>query len=133
SASRTHRFVSRMRHDVLGIGIEFSGRDRSLTARRLVRATKHIEVEGKEMDKALEGVRVLDMTHVQSGPTSTQILAFFGADVIKVEKPGEGDPTRGQLRDIPGVDSLYFTMLNGNKRSITLNPKTEAGTRIFTK
>jgi len=85
------------------------------------------------MDKALEGVRVLDMTHVQSGPTSTQILAFFGADVIKIEKPGEGDPTRGQLRDIPGVDSLYFTMLNGNKRSLTLNPKTEAGKRIFTR
>src|SRR4029453_15383371 len=85
------------------------------------------------MGKALEGVRVLDMTHVQSGPTFTQILAFFGADVIKVEKPGEGDPTRGQLRDIPGVDSLYFTMLNANKRSITLNPKTPSGTKIFTK
>jgi formyl-CoA transferase len=85
------------------------------------------------MGKALEGVRILDMTHVQSGPTCTQILAFFGADVIKVEKPGEGDPTRMQLRDVPGVDSLYFTMLNGNKRSITLNPKTEAGNRIFTK
>jgi formyl-CoA transferase len=85
------------------------------------------------MGKALEGVRILDMTHVQSGPTCTQILAFFGADVIKVEKPGEGDPTRMQLRDVPGVDSLYFTMLNGNKRSITLNPKTEAGNKIFTK
>src|SRR5215813_13312103 len=85
------------------------------------------------MDKALAGVRVLDMTHVQSGPTATQILAFFGADVIKIEKPGEGDPTRGQLRDKPGVDSLYFTMLNGNKRSVTLNTKTPAGTKIFTK
>src|SRR5262245_34687835 len=85
------------------------------------------------MVKALEGVRVLDMTHVQSGPTATQILAFLGADVIKIEKPGEGDPTRGQLRDIPGVDSLYFTMLNANKRSVTLNPKTEAGSRIFAK
>src|SRR5499427_8378589 len=85
------------------------------------------------MGKALEGVRILDMTHVQSGPTCTQILAWFGADVIKVERPGEGDPTRGQLRDIPGVDSLYFTMLNANKRSITLNPKTETGARIFTK
>ncbi|MBI4475248.1 MAG: formyl-CoA transferase [Acidobacteria bacterium] len=84
-----------------------------------------------ETGKALDGIRVLDMTHVQSGPTCTQILAWFGADVIKVEKPGEGDPTRHQLRDIPGVDSLYFTMLNGNKRSITLNPKTEAGRRIF--
>jgi formyl-CoA transferase len=85
------------------------------------------------MGKALEGVRVLDMTHVQSGPTCTQILAWFGADVIKVERPGEGDPTRGQLRDIPGVDSLYFTMLNGNKRAITLNPKTDAGNKIFAK
>jgi formyl-CoA transferase len=85
------------------------------------------------MSKALEGTRVLDMTHVQSGPTCTQILAWFGADVIKVERPGEGDPTRTQLRDIPGVDSLYFTMLNSNKRGITLNPKTEAGKRIFTK
>ncbi|HXD21091.1 MAG TPA: formyl-CoA transferase [Vicinamibacterales bacterium] len=85
------------------------------------------------MAKALEGVRVLDMTHVQSGPTCTQILAWFGADVIKVERPGEGDPTRGQLRDKPGVDSLYFTMLNSNKRGITLNPKTEAGKKIFTK
>ena len=85
------------------------------------------------MGKALDGVRVLDMTHVQSGPTCTQILAWFGADVIKVERPGEGDPTRGQLRDIPGVDSLYFTMLNANKRGITLNPKTEAGKKIFTK
>jgi formyl-CoA transferase len=85
------------------------------------------------MGKALDGVRILDMTHVQSGPTCTQILAWFGADVIKIEKPGEGDPTRGQLRDVPGVDSLYFTMLNGNKRSLTLNPKTPAGTKIFTK
>jgi formyl-CoA transferase len=85
------------------------------------------------MGKALEGVRVLDMTHVQSGPTCTQILAWFGADVIKIEKPGDGDPTRGQLRDVPGADSLYFTMLNSNKRGVTLNPKTEAGKKIFTK
>ncbi|MFN8057823.1 MAG: formyl-CoA transferase [Vicinamibacterales bacterium] len=83
------------------------------------------------MGKALDGVRIVDMTHVQSGPTCTQILAWFGADVIKIERPGEGDPTRSQLRDIPGVDSLYFTMLNGNKRAITLNPKTEAGRKIF--
>ena len=83
--------------------------------------------------KALEGVRILDMTHVQSGPTCTQILAWFGADVIKVERPGVGDATRGQLRDIPDVDSLYFTMLNSNKRSITLNPKSETGGKIFTK
>ncbi|MDH3600560.1 MAG: formyl-CoA transferase [Candidatus Tectomicrobia bacterium] len=83
--------------------------------------------------KALEGVRILDMTHVQSGPTCTQLLAWFGADVIKIERPGVGDITRGQLRDIPDVDSLYFTMLNHNKRSVTLNPKTEQGAKIFTK
>ena len=83
--------------------------------------------------KALDGVRILDMTHVQSGPTCTQLLAWFGADVIKVERPGTGDATRGQLQDKPGVDSLYFTMLNHNKRSITLNPKTKTGNRIFTR
>ena len=83
--------------------------------------------------KALDGVRILDMTHVQSGPTSTQLLAWFGADVIKVERPGSGDATRGQLRDIPDVDSLYFTMLNHNKRSITLNTKKDAGKEIFTR
>ena len=83
--------------------------------------------------KALEGIRILDMTHVQSGPTCTQLLAWFGADVIKVERPGVGDATRGQLRDIPDVDSLYFTMLNHNKRSITLNTKRDKGKEIFTK
>ena len=83
--------------------------------------------------KALEGVRILDMTHVQSGPTCTQLLAWFGADVIKVERPGVGDATRGQLRDIPDVDSLYFTMLNHNKRSITVNTKSKTGKQIFTR
>ena len=83
--------------------------------------------------KALDGVRVLDMTHVQSGPTCTQLLAWFGADVIKVERPGSGDATRGQLRDVPDADSLYFTMLNGNKRSITLNTKSDEGKAIFTR
>jgi formyl-CoA transferase len=83
------------------------------------------------MGKALEGVRVLDMTHVQSGPSSTQILAWLGADVVKVEAPGRGDVTRGQLRDLPDVDSLYFTMLNCNKRSITLNMKSDDGKKIF--
>jgi formyl-CoA transferase len=83
------------------------------------------------MAKALDGVRVLDFTHVQSGPTCTQLLAWLGADVIKVERPGEGDATRGQLRDIPGVDSLYFTMLNHNKRSITINSKTKGGAAVL--
>ncbi|MGH6876528.1 MAG: formyl-CoA transferase [Rhizomicrobium sp.] len=82
------------------------------------------------MTKALEGVRVLDFTHVQSGPTCTQLLAWFGADVIKVERPGTGDITRGQLRDIPNVDSLYFTMLNHNKRSITIDSKHPKGKEL---
>ena len=81
--------------------------------------------------EALRGIKVLDFTHVQSGPTCTQLLAWFGADVIKVERPGSGDPTRGQLVDVPGADSLYFTMLNHNKRSITLNTKNETGKSIL--
>ena len=84
------------------------------------------------MDKALSGIRILDMTHVQAGPTSSQLMAFLGADVIKVESPW-GDATRKQLVDIPGADSLYFTMLNCNKRSITLNLKNDRGKEIFTK
>ena len=84
------------------------------------------------MDKALSGIRILDMTHVQAGPTSSQLMGFLGADVIKVESPW-GDATRKQLVDIPGADSLYFTMLNCNKRSITLNLKNDRGKEIFTK
>ena len=83
------------------------------------------------MNKALEGVRILDFTHVQSGPTCTQLLAWFGADVLKVERPGIGDITRGQLRDIPNVDSLYFTMLNHNKRSITIDTKNPKGKELL--
>jgi len=85
------------------------------------------------MGKALEGVRILDFTHVQSGPTCTQLLAWFGADVIKVERPGVGDITRGQLRDIANADSLYFTMLNHNKRSITLDTKHPKGKEVLTR
>jgi len=85
------------------------------------------------MSKALDGVRILDFTHVQSGPTCTQLLAWFGADVIKLEKAGEGDATRGQLRDLPEADSLYFTMLNHNKRSITVNTKMAAGKAVVEK
>jgi formyl-CoA transferase len=81
--------------------------------------------------KALDGVRILDFTHVQSGPTCTQLLGYMGADCIKVERPGVGDITRTQLRDIKGVDSLYFTMLNGNKRSITVDSKHPKGKEII--
>jgi formyl-CoA transferase len=81
--------------------------------------------------KALTGVRILDFTHVQSGPTCTQLLAWLGCDVIKVERPGIGDITRGQLRDVPNADSLYFTMLNHNKRSITIDSKHPQGKRVL--
>ncbi|MDE2391751.1 MAG: formyl-CoA transferase, partial [Rhodospirillales bacterium] len=83
------------------------------------------------MTKALHGVRILDFTHVQSGPTCTQLLAWFGADVIKIERPGVGDITRTQLCDVPGEDSLYFTMLNHNKRSLTLDTKAKRGKEIL--
>ncbi len=80
--------------------------------------------------EALKGIRILDMTHVQAGPTCSQLLAWMGADVIKFENPA-GDATRGQLRDVPKADSLYFTMLNCNKRSITVNMKTAEGKAVF--
>jgi len=81
--------------------------------------------------KALDGVKILDFTHVQSGPTCTQLLGYMGADCIKIERPGVGDITRGQLRDVKGADSLYFTMLNGNKRSITIDSKNPKGKEIL--
>ncbi|RQR35638.1 formyl-CoA transferase [Burkholderia sp. Bp9143] len=83
------------------------------------------------MSKALDGVRILDFTHVQSGPTCTQLLAWFGADVIKVERAGAGDITREQLRDVPDADSLYFTMLNHNKRSVTIDAKHPEGKLVL--
>jgi formyl-CoA transferase len=83
------------------------------------------------MSQALAGFRILDMTHVQAGPTASQLMAWMGADVIKFEPPN-GDATRGQLRDVPNADSLYFTMLNCNKRSITVNMKSAEGKQVFT-
>ena len=80
---------------------------------------------------ALEKIKILDFTHVQSGPTCTQLLAWLGADVIKVERPGVGDATRKQLVDVEGADSLYFTMLNHNKRSLTLNTKNQTGKQVL--
>src|SRR6202046_5526849 len=85
------------------------------------------------MTKPLAGIKIIDFTHVQAGPACTQLLAWFGADVIKVERPGSGDVTRSQLRDIPNVDALYFTMLNGNKRSLTLDTKTKEGKEVLEK
>lgn len=88
---------------------------------------------GAHTMKALDGIKVLDFTHVQSGPTCTQLLAWLGADVIKVERPGVGDATRKQLVDKPGADSLYFTMLNHNKRSIEIDSKNPSGKEVLTK
>ena len=85
------------------------------------------------MTKPLDGIRIIDFTHVQAGPACTQLLGFYGADVIKVERPGSGDVTRSQLRDIPDADALYFTMLNGNKRSLTLDTKTAEGKEVLEK
>src|SRR5437899_8570935 len=80
--------------------------------------------------EALKGIRILDMTHVQAGPTCTQLLAWLGADVIKLEPP-QGDATRGQLRDVPNADSLYFTMLNWIRRSIVANMRSAEGKAVF--
>lgn len=85
------------------------------------------------MTKALDGIRIIDFTHVQAGPACTQLLAWYGADVIKVERPGSGDVTRNQLRDIPEADALYFTMLNSNKRSLTLDTKKPEGKEVLEK
>jgi crotonobetainyl-CoA:carnitine CoA-transferase CaiB-like acyl-CoA transferase len=83
------------------------------------------------MRKALEGVKIFDFTHVQSSPTCTPLLAWFGVDAVKVERAGEGDAMRGQLHDIPGADSLYFTKLNHNMRSIMLDTKKSKGKEVL--
>jgi formyl-CoA transferase len=84
------------------------------------------------MSFALAGVRIIDMTHNQAGPACTQMLAWLGADVIKLEEPGRGDVARVNMRDIDG-DSLFFLVLNANKRSLTLNLKTAEGKELFKK
>jgi formyl-CoA transferase len=79
----------------------------------------------------LAGIKVIDFTGVQAGPSCTQLLAWFGADVLKVERPNGGDVTRNQLRDDPSLDALYFTMLNSNKRSLAINTKTTEGRKVM--
>ena len=81
----------------------------------------------------LAGIKVIDFTGVQAGPACTQMLAWFGADVLKVERTGGGDVTRNQLRDDPNLDALYFTMLNSNKRSLAINTKTPEGRAVMEK
>src|SRR5215467_4844673 len=87
--------------------------------------------EERRMSRALEGIRIIDMTHNQAGPACAQILGFLGADVIKLEEPKGGDVARTNMRDRPDADSLFFLVLNANKRSLTLNLKSEAGKALF--
>ncbi len=83
------------------------------------------------MSLPLEGIKVIDYTGVQSGPSCTQMMAWFGAEVLKVERMKTGDNTRVQLRDIPNADALYFTMVNSNKRSLEIDTKTPEGKAIL--
>lgn len=85
------------------------------------------------MTAPLKGIKVIDWTQVQSGPSCTQMLAWLGADVIKIERTGVGDPTRTELLDKPGLDGLYFLQLNCNKRSIELDMKTPEGKEVLTR
>lgn len=81
----------------------------------------------------LQGIRVVDFTNVQSGPSCTQMLAWLGAEVIKIERPGSGDATRGELQFDPDEPSYYFLQLNSDKKSLTLNAATPDGKAILTK
>jgi formyl-CoA transferase len=83
------------------------------------------------MNQALSGIRIIDMTHNQAGPACAQILAFLGADVIKLEEPKGGDVARRNMRDRKDSDSLFFLLFNANKRSLTLNLKTGRGKELF--
>src|SRR5208283_4749268 len=99
-----------------------------------ITATRNVPVKPETPDSLpLAGIKVIDFTGVQAGPACCQLMAWLGADVLKVERTGVGDVTRHQLRDIPNVDALYFTQLNSNKRSLELDTKTPEGKEILEK
>lgn len=81
----------------------------------------------------LQGIKVIDFTEVQSGPSCTQMLAWLGAEVIKIERPGTGDATRNELQFDPECPSYYFLQLNSGKKSLALDAKTPDGKAILTK
>lgn len=81
----------------------------------------------------LQGIKVVDFTEVQSGPSCTQLLAWLGAEVIKIERPGVGDATRKELQFDPNEPSYYFLQLNSDKKSLALDAKTPDGKEILTK
>src|SRR5690606_11851970 len=108
-----------------------ANRDSSHVSKTAMRASTIREKRTSDMSMPLEGIKIIDFTHVQAGPACTQMLAWFGADVIKIERPGSGDVTRSQLRDLPDQDALYFTMLNSNKKSLTLDTKTAEGKEVL--
>jgi formyl-CoA transferase len=83
------------------------------------------------MRQALTGIRVIDLTNNQAGPSCGQMLAWLGADVIKVEEPGKGDPARHTLKDRADADALFYLSFNANKRSLALNLKHPRGKEVF--
>lgn len=86
-----------------------------------------MNTSGNDHNAALSGVRIVDLSQWEAGTSCTQVLGFLGADVIKIERPGVGEAGRSASRDVPNLDSFYFLMLNNNKRSVTVDLKSEEG------